>query len=71
MFCLFLRFPNNFIGLAGISAGSGQVVSYIGREGNNVKVNVAARYESLMQSIFNRNYTIRFLKFSYIFMFIK
>ena len=46
MFCLILRFPNNFIGLAGISAGSGQVVSYIGREGNNVKVNVAARYES-------------------------
>ena len=43
---IILRFPNNFIGLAGISAGSGQVVSYIGREGNNVKVNVAARYES-------------------------
>jgi len=36
------RFPTNFIGLAGISAGSGQVVSYIGREGHKVKVNAAA-----------------------------
>ena len=30
------KYPDNFIGLAGISAGSGQVVSYIGREGSNV-----------------------------------
>ena len=36
------RYPDNFIGLAGISAGSGQVVSYIGRESSNVSVNVAA-----------------------------
>ena len=36
------RYPDNFIGLAGISAGSGQVVSYIGREGKNVMVNAAA-----------------------------
>ena len=36
------RYPENFIGLAGISAGSGQVVSYIGREGSNVSVNAAA-----------------------------
>ena len=35
------RFPSNFIGLAGISAGSGQVVSYIGREGNKAKINAA------------------------------
>ena len=35
-------FPDNFIGLVGISAGSGQVVSYIGREGNGVMVNAAA-----------------------------
>ena len=35
------RFPSNFVGLAGISAGSGQVVSYIGREGDEVKVNAA------------------------------
>ena len=37
-----LHFPNNFVGLAGLSAGSGQVVSYIGREGDKAKVNVAA-----------------------------
>merc|ERR1719419_215544 len=36
------KFPNNFIGLAGLSAGSGQVVSYIGREGSAVKANAAA-----------------------------
>ena len=36
------RFPDNFIGLAGVSAGSGQVVSYIGREGDQAKINVAA-----------------------------
>ena len=36
------HYPNNFIGLAGISAGSGQVVSYIGREGDQVKVDAAA-----------------------------
>ena len=36
------NYPDNFIGLAGISAGSGQVVSYIGREGSNVRVNAAA-----------------------------
>ena len=35
------HYPNNFIGLAGISAGSGQVVSYIGREGGQVRVNAA------------------------------
>ena len=35
------RHPENFIGLAGISAGSGQVVSYIGREGNAVKIDAA------------------------------
>lgn len=35
------QYPNNFIGLAGISAGSGQVVSYIGREGNQVRVDAA------------------------------
>jgi len=36
------KYPDNFIGLAGISAGSGQVVSYIGKEGSNVQVNAAA-----------------------------
>jgi len=36
------KFPHNFIGLAGLSAGSGQVVSYIGREGEAVKANAAA-----------------------------
>ena len=36
------KYPDNFIGLAGISAGSGQVVSYIGKEGSNVHVNAAA-----------------------------
>ena len=36
------KYPENFIALAGISAGSGQVVSYIGREGSNVSVNAAA-----------------------------
>lgn len=36
------RYPNNFIALAGISAGSGQVVSYIGREGERVSINAAA-----------------------------
>ena len=35
------RYPDNFIGLAGVSAGSGQVVSYIGREGEKVRVNAA------------------------------
>lgn len=37
-----IRFPNNFIGLAGVSAGSGQLVSYIGREGDQVLINGAA-----------------------------
>lgn len=36
------KYPDNFVGLAGISAGSGQVVSYIGREGDKAKINVAA-----------------------------
>jgi len=36
------KFPDNFLGLAGLSAGSGQVVSYIGREGDSVKANAAA-----------------------------
>ena len=36
------HFPNNFVGLAGVSAGSGQVVSYIGREGDKAKIDVAA-----------------------------
>ena len=36
------RYPNNFIALAGQSAGSGQVVSYIGREGDRVLINAAA-----------------------------
>ena len=35
------HFPNNFIALAGVSAGSGQVVSYIGREGDKAKINAA------------------------------
>ena len=35
-------YKNNFIALAGISAGSGQLVSYIGREGANAKINAAA-----------------------------
>ena len=35
------NFPNNFVGLAGVSAGSGQVVSYIGREGDKAKINAA------------------------------
>jgi len=34
--------PRSFIGLAGISAGSGQVVSYIGREGDAAPVDAAA-----------------------------
>ena len=36
------HFPNNFVGLVGLSAGSGQVGSYIGQEGDKVKVNAAA-----------------------------
>ena len=36
------KHPDSFIGLAGFSAGSGQVVSYIGREGNSAKINAAA-----------------------------
>ena len=36
------KYPDNFIGLAGISAGSGQVVSYIGKEGSKVQVDAAA-----------------------------
>ena len=32
------KFPNNFIGLAGFSAGSAQVISYIGQKGEKVKV---------------------------------
>ena len=34
--------PNSFIALAGISAGSGQVVSYIGREGSKTPIGAAA-----------------------------
>ena len=34
--------PDSFIALAGISAGSGQVVSYIGREGSGTPVGAAA-----------------------------
>lgn len=34
--------PQSFIALAGISAGSGQVVSYIGREGRSVPIGAAA-----------------------------
>ena len=34
--------PDSFIALAGISAGSGQVVSYIGREGSKTPVGAAA-----------------------------
>jgi len=36
------KFPDNFIGLAGISAGSGQIVSFIGREGDNARIDAAA-----------------------------
>ena len=36
------RYPDNFIGLCGLSAGSASVVSYIGREGNRVSVNAAS-----------------------------
>ena len=36
------KYPNNFIALAGVSAGSAQVVSYIGREGDRVQINAAA-----------------------------
>ena len=36
------RHPSSFIALAGISAGSGQVVSYIGREGKNTPIGAAA-----------------------------
>jgi len=36
------KYPDNFIGLAGISAGSGAVVSYIGKEGDKVKIDAAA-----------------------------
>ena len=34
--------PKSFIALAGISAGSGQVVSYIGREGSKTPIGAAA-----------------------------
>ena len=34
--------PDSFIALAGISAGSGQVVSYIGREGGKTPIGAAA-----------------------------
>ena len=34
--------PDSFVALAGISAGSGQVVSYIGREGRGTPVGAAA-----------------------------
>ena len=34
--------PDSFIALAGISAGSGQVVSYIGREGSKTPIGAAA-----------------------------
>ena len=36
------QYPDSFIGLAGLSAGSGQVVSYIGQKGRAVKINAAA-----------------------------
>jgi len=36
------QYPDSFIALAGISAGSGQVVSYIGREGDRTAVGAAA-----------------------------
>ena len=35
------RFPKNFIGLAGLSCGSMQVLSYIGKEGEKVMANAA------------------------------
>ena len=36
------HYPNNFIGLAGLSAGSGQVGLYIGKQQDKVKINAAA-----------------------------
>ena len=36
------HFPKNFIGLAGLSAGSMQLVSYIGKEGEKVMADAAA-----------------------------
>ena len=35
-------YPDNFLGLAGISAGSGQVVSFAGREGDRAGIDVLA-----------------------------
>jgi len=35
------RYPGCFLGLAGVSAGSGQVVSFIGREGENANIDAA------------------------------
>jgi len=40
--CIRKAHTESFIALAGISAGSGQVVSYIGREGKSVPVGAAA-----------------------------
>ena len=36
------HYPNSFIGLAGFSAGSGQVGLYIGKKEGKVKINAAA-----------------------------
>ena len=36
------RYPNNFMALAGMSAGGGHLISYIGREGDRVPVDAAA-----------------------------
>ena len=36
------RYPDNFIALAGLSVGSGQVVKYVCREGDRVQINAVA-----------------------------
>jgi predicted alpha/beta-fold hydrolase len=40
--CVHDTYPQSFIALAGISAGSGAVVNYIGREGRNTPIGAAA-----------------------------
>jgi len=36
------RFPNSYLAMVGVSAGSGLLFSYLGKEGNNTPINVAA-----------------------------
>ena len=36
------RFPSSYLAMVGVSAGSGLLFSYLGKEGNNTPINVAA-----------------------------